>query len=84
MVFGDLMFQERRAFRNYRHLWLAAQRWKPLVRPYMQPAWELVSRCELQEPVTHRVPIPEPLVRAMVVTAWLHGWYAWAAAISVS
>ena len=83
-VFGDLMFQQRKALSNYRHLLLAAQRWKPMSRPFMQPAWELVNRWENQEPVTHRVPIPEPLVRAMIVTAWLHGWYAWAAATLIA
>lgn len=50
----------------------------------MQPAWELVNRWEHQEPVTHGVPIPEPLVRVMVVTAWLHGWYAWVAATLIA
>ena len=78
------MFQERKALSNYRHLLLAAQRWKPLCRPFMQPAWELVNRWEHQEPVTHRTPIPEALVRAMVVTAWLHGWYAWVAATLIA
>ena len=52
-IFGDLMFQERQALSNYRHLLLAAQRWKPLCRPFMQLAWELVNRWEHQEPVTH-------------------------------
>eukprot|EP00435_Cladocopium_sp_Y103_P020708 s2227_g5.t1 len=62
-VFGDIMFQERKALSNFRHLLLAAQRWKPMIRPFMQPAWEFVNRWEHQEPVTHRGPIPEPLVR---------------------
>ena len=83
-VFGDLMFQQRRGLSNFRHLLLASQRWKPRVRPLMQPAWDLISRWEQQEPVQHRIPIPEPLVRAMIVLAWLHGWYSWCCATAVA
>ena len=50
----------------------------------MQPAWDLISRWEQQEPVQHRIPIPEPLVRAMIVLAWLHGWYSWCCATAVA
>eukprot|EP00438_Fugacium_kawagutii_P026020 Skav225717 [mRNA] locus=scaffold164:107677:112050:+ [translate_table: standard] len=83
-VYGDLMFQNRKALSNYRHLLLAAQRWKPLCRPYLQRAWEFVSRWEAQEPVEHRIPIPEPLVRAICVMAWARRWYAWCAATLVA
>ena len=83
-VYGDLMFQERKALSNFRHLLLAAQRWKPLCRPYMASAWELISRWEAQEPVQHRVPIPEPLVRAMIVLSWLFGWRSWSCATAIA
>eukprot|EP00438_Fugacium_kawagutii_P032098 Skav202519 [mRNA] locus=scaffold1359:335842:340289:- [translate_table: standard] len=79
-IFGDMMFQNRRGLSNFRHLLLAVQRWKPLSRPFMHQAWDFVNRWENQEPVEHRNPIPETLVRALVVMAWLHGWFAWAAA----
>ena len=83
-VYGDLMFQEHRGLSNFRHLLLAAQRWKPLCRPFMSSAWELISRWEQQEPVEHRVPIPEPLVRALIVLSWLHGWYGWSCATAIA
>lgn len=44
------------------------------VRPYMVSAWSLVSRWELAEPVQHRPPAPEPLVRAMATLALAWGW----------
>lgn len=42
------------------------------------PCWDLVAKWESVEPVSHRVPVPEGLVRAMVVVAWQLKWYGWA------
>ena len=83
-VCGDLMFQQRRALSSFRHLLLAVQRWRPMVRPLMQPAWELIGRWELQEPVQQRIPIPEPLVRAMIVLAWCYKWHSWCGATIIA
>lgn len=83
-TFGDLMFQQRKSLSSYRHLLLAIQRWRPLTKPFMQPAWDFVSRWELQEPVEHRTPIPETLLRSMVVLAWLYRWYGWCAATLIA
>ena len=82
--YGDLSFQRGGVLSNYRHLVLAAQRWKPLARPYMQSAWELVDRWEALTPVVHRVPIPEVLVQAMTVLAWNLGWYRWVGATLIA
>lgn len=79
-IYGDFLFQNRGALSNYRHLILAVQKWKPLSRPFMQPAWDFVSRWEAQEPVEHRTPIPEALVQALSVSAWAKRWYGWCAA----
>lgn len=82
--YGDLMFQSHKSLSNYRHLLLAAQKWKPSVRPFMQPAWDYVARWEAQEPVMHRVPIPEQLVKAFVVMAFHFKWFSFAAATLVA
>ena len=78
--YGDLMFQNGGALSNLRHLLLAAQRWRPAVRPFMGQAWEMVDRWSALVPVNHRLPIPEVLVKAMCVVAWHWGWYAWCGA----
>ena len=78
--YGDLMFQNGGALSNLRHLLLAAQRWRPAVRPFMGQAWEMVDRWAALVPVNHRLPIPEVLVKAMCVVAWHWGWYAWCGA----
>ena len=76
-AYGDMMFQEGGSLFNFRHVLLAAQRWCPLARPYMQHAWELVERWELQCPVSHRVPVPEVLMKALCSLAWHRRWYTW-------
>ena len=79
-TYGDLVFQRGGSLSTYRHLLLAAQRWKPLCRPYMSSAWELVERWEAQTPVVHRAPVPEVLVKAMCALAWQLDWTAWVGA----
>ena len=75
--YGDILFQQGGALSNYRHCILALQRWKPLVRPYMHGPWELVRRWEFQEPVSHRPPLPEGVVKGLVALAWQLKWYDW-------
>ena len=82
--YGDLMYQRNGALSNLRHLLLAAQRWNPMLKPFMQEPWELVARWEKQQPVKHRTPTPEALVKAMCVTAWGLGWRAWTAATAIA
>ena len=75
--YGDVLFQHGGALSNYRHCILALQRWKPAVRPYMHGPWELVRRWEFQEPVSHRPPLPEGIVKGLVCLAWQLRWYSW-------
>ena len=82
--YGDMMFQSGGALSNLRHLLLAAQRWSPTLKPHMQGPWEIVARWEKQQPVRHRTPMPESMVRAMCCLAWSFQWYAWAAATAVA
>ena len=82
--YGDIMFQSMGSHANLRHLILACQRWKPHCRPFTSNAWELVRRWEYQEPVTHRLPIPESLVKGLCSLAWMHGWFEWVGATLLS
>ena len=75
--YGDLQYQRRGSLANFRHLVLSCQRWKPASRAYSYTAWDLVKRWEVQEPVTHRPPIPYGVVTAMISVAWMHKWYSW-------
>ena len=53
----------------------------PLVKPYLSSSWSLVSQWELAEPVQHRTPMPEPLLRAAVCIALGWGWPTFAATL---
>ena len=50
----------------------------------MQQCWELVARWEAQQPVRHRTPLPEAVVKSLCVLGWLHGWYGWVLATAIS
>ena len=49
------------------------------MRGQLGPAWELVSRWEKLQPVRHRTPVPEVVVKSLVVLAWCKGYRRWAA-----
>ena len=82
--YGDTLYQHGGALSNYRHCILALQRWKPLCRPYMHGPWELVRRWEFQEPVNHRPPTPEGVVKGLVALAWQFEWYDWCGVTLIS
>ena len=77
-IYGNLEFGRGGVLSDFRHLLLSCQRWLPSVRALIAPCWDLVSKWEMAEPVEHRVPIPEGLVKAMVAVAWQLKWHAWA------
>ena len=76
-AYGCEQFRDGGALSNFRHVILAAQRWKPAMRVYCKEVWDLVSRWELSQPVEHRVPLPESVMKAMVCLAWQMNWFAW-------
>eukprot|EP00438_Fugacium_kawagutii_P023162 Skav227287 [mRNA] locus=scaffold4822:20112:21572:+ [translate_table: standard] len=82
--YAEHLYQHGGARSNLRHLILAAQRWISSSRPHMTPAWEMVEKWELLQPVQHRVPVPESLMQAMCVVAWHFGWYTWVGATVLS
>lgn len=75
--YGDIQFQRPGSLANFRHLVLSCQRWKPASRAHTYTAWDLVKRLEVQEPATHRPPIPYGVVTAMISVAWMHKWFTW-------
>ena len=82
--YGDLQYQNGGALSNLRHLLLAAQRWKPAVKPFMSMPWEIVERWEAISPVKHRSPVPEVVVRALCSLAWHWGWFSFVGATLLS
>lgn len=58
----------------FRHLVVYLQQMFPAEKPRVQPAWELLAKCELLQPTTHRPPMPKKLLDAMVGLARSWGW----------
>ena len=74
-IYGVEQFNFGGALSNFRHLVLAVQRWKPMFRIQSGKCWEIVGKWEICEPVSHRPPIPEVVVKSIVCFAWQLRWY---------
>ena len=77
-AYGDAEYQRGGAQSNFRHLILEAFRRVPHAKQYGSIAWDYASRWHALEPTKHRVPLPHPLMKAMVVLASSLGWIRWA------
>ena len=75
--YGDLLYSSGGALLYYRHLVLASQLRVPNLRQFVHICWELAGRWELAEPVTHRVPLPLPIAKALVCLGCNMGWRRW-------
>ena len=76
--FGDHLFQTGGSLQQFRYAVVAAQRLTWGMRGQLGPAWEMVSRWERLQPVVHRTPVPEILVKALVALAWSMRMRRWA------
>ena len=79
--YGDELFREGFPLGSYRQLLAHVQKIFPLIKPHMHVAWTMVSRWELLQPVSHRTPMPEPLLHAMAGLGLSLGWVRWTAAL---
>ena len=77
--YAQVMYDAGTPLHYYRQLLAHAQKICPGSRPVMKPAWDFVSRWERLEPLQHRPPMPEILLRAMVSVALSWGWKRWSA-----
>ncbi|CAE7414981.1 unnamed protein product, partial [Symbiodinium sp. KB8] len=76
-AYGDHLFQTGGSLQNFRYTVVAAQRLSWGMKGQLGPAWEMVSRWERQQPVVHRTPVPEVLVKALAALAWAKGLRRW-------
>eukprot|EP00438_Fugacium_kawagutii_P003106 Skav210388 [mRNA] locus=scaffold1526:346357:350934:- [translate_table: standard] len=79
--YGGLEYSAGTPLHYYRQLLAHVQREYPMIKVHMAPAWRMVSKWELLEPVQHRPPIPEPLVLAMSCLALSWDWPYFTAAV---
>ena len=71
-AYGFHQFASGSPLYYYRQLVAHVQREFPLTKQFSSIAWAVVSRWELVEPIQHRAPVPEPIVRALggLALAW--------------
>ena len=81
VAFGYFAFETGCPLFYYRQLLAHVQREHPQLRLYMFAAWDTVRKWEMLEPIQHRPPMPEPLVRAMATVAVTWRWNRWAAVL---
>ena len=77
--FGNFLYRTGGSLQTYRYAIVAGQRLNWCMRGQLGPAWELVSRWERLQPIRHRTPIPEVILKSLVVLAWFKGFKRWAA-----
>ena len=70
-----------RGYNELRHVLVLAQQQYPHIRASMAPAWHVVSQWEEIQPTKHRLPLPEPLYKALVSLSVLLGWKRFAAVL---
>ena len=78
--YGEELYKTGFPLGYYRQLLAHSQRVYPLVKPHLGIAWEMVSRWEELQPVCHRTPMPEILLKGLLGLALQLGWFRWAAA----
>ncbi|CAE7732556.1 unnamed protein product, partial [Symbiodinium necroappetens] len=78
--YADELYKTGASLGSYRQLLAHGQKLLPLLRPHLKPAWEMVSRWEEIQPICHRTPMPEIVLKAMCGLALALGWKRWAAA----
>ena len=73
-AYGKHLFAGGVPLHYFRQLLAHTQREYPSTRPSLGPAWSIVGKWEVAEPLQHRTPIPEPLALAMATLGFLWKW----------
>lgn len=84
IAYGYHCFDSGVPLHYYRQLVAHIQKTFVGVRFALGPAWDVCSRWEVLEPIQHRPPLPEPLVKAMACIGVSWGWHRWTAILLVS
>jgi hypothetical protein len=83
-AFGNDQFRAGEPMYLFRHLVVFLQQMFPGERPKFSPAWDLLARWEMVQPVTHQPPLPKVLLDAMISLALTWGWIRWASLTSLA
>ena len=83
-AFGNHLFSVGKPMYLFRHLTVLMQQRYPAQIGALAEAWELLSRWEIAEPVSHRPPLPKLVLDGMIALALSWGWIRWATVTMLS
>ena len=75
------LFSRGHGLYEFRHLLVIIQQRFPWVKPHLSPAWQLITRWQVLQPVQHRKPLHWVLCQAMASLAILKNWQRWTAVL---
>ena len=78
-AFGNWLFSEGEPMYLFRHLVVCSQQQFPGFRHVLAESWDLLTKWEIVEPVSHRPPMPRLVLDAFLTLALSWGWKRWAA-----
>ena len=73
-AYGKHWYETGGSLLYLRHLLVHIQRVIPFCKGRIQPAWEIVSKWEILQPVEHRRPLPLKVLEAMVACSLFWSW----------
>jgi hypothetical protein len=79
--YGFFLFSRGHGLYEFRHLLVIIQQRFPWVKPHLSPAWQLITRWQVLQPVQHRKPLHWVLCQAMASLAILKNWQRWTAVL---
>ena len=72
--YGRKLYEAGRPLNHYSETINAISSYKPQIRRSLQGCWDLAFSWARQEPTSHHVALPGPVLLAMITTCYLWGW----------
>ena len=82
--YGCFLYSGGQSLYTFRHLVVFTQQSFLGIKPYMHVCWDLISRWEVVEPPSHRLPVPEAVLKAMISVSLLWNWKSYAAILGIA
>ena len=83
-LYGLHLYNRGEPMYLFRHLVVFLQQSYPAFKHMTASSWEILSKWEIVQPVSHRAPTPKVLVDAMLSLACSWNWWRWAGVTAVS
>ena len=82
--YGCFLYSGGQSLYTFRHLVVFTQQSFLGIKPYMHVCWDLITRWEIVGPPSHRLPIPESVLKAMISVSIIWDWKCFAAILGIA